>query len=137
MINALSKATTDELEEARAVCRFLSRLLDDPENWRRGAIVVGGAICCEPGRPSGEIDAAFADEFQRERRPHPILEGISKATTCQIIEFAAFSWLRGQDLNLRPSGYEPDGQVQRLVHPWRPGAFRPQFQGTNRNGADL
>jgi hypothetical protein len=41
--NGLSKATTDELEGARAVCRFLSRLLDNPENWRRGAIVVSGA----------------------------------------------------------------------------------------------
>ncbi|HMD49426.1 MAG TPA: hypothetical protein VKG79_10025 [Bryobacteraceae bacterium] len=41
--NGLSTATADELEGARAACRFLSRLLDNPENWRRGAIVVGGA----------------------------------------------------------------------------------------------
>ena len=42
-------ATADELEGARAACRFLSRLLDNPENWRRGAIVVGGAPL--PWRP--------------------------------------------------------------------------------------
>jgi hypothetical protein len=41
--NGLSSAKADELEGARAVCRRLSRLLDNPENWRRGAIVVGGA----------------------------------------------------------------------------------------------
>lgn len=47
--NALSAATADELEEATVACRFLSRLLDKPENWRRGAIVVGGAPI--PWRP--------------------------------------------------------------------------------------
>jgi hypothetical protein len=47
--NALSTATVDELEGARSACRFLSRLLDNPENWRRGAIVVGGAPL--PWRP--------------------------------------------------------------------------------------
>jgi hypothetical protein len=47
--NSLSTATAHELEGARTVCRFLSRLLDNPENWRRGAIVVGGAAL--PWRP--------------------------------------------------------------------------------------
>jgi hypothetical protein len=47
--NALVKATADELEGARAACRLLSSLLDNPENWRRGAIVVGGAPL--PWRP--------------------------------------------------------------------------------------
>jgi hypothetical protein len=47
--NALSTATADELEGARTVCRFLSRILDNPENWRRGAVVVGGAPL--PWRP--------------------------------------------------------------------------------------
>jgi hypothetical protein len=47
--NSLSTATAHELEGARTVCRFLSRLLDNPENWRRGAIVVGGAPL--PWRP--------------------------------------------------------------------------------------
>jgi hypothetical protein len=47
--NALSAATADELEEARVACRFPSRVLDKPENWRRGAIVVGGAPL--PWRP--------------------------------------------------------------------------------------
>jgi hypothetical protein len=42
ILNALSKADDDELEGARAACQLLSRLLDDPENWRRGAIVVSG-----------------------------------------------------------------------------------------------
>jgi hypothetical protein len=41
--NGLSKANADELKQAGALCRHLSRLLDNPENWRRGAIVVGGA----------------------------------------------------------------------------------------------
>ncbi len=49
ILNALSKATTDELEGAKAACRFLSGLLDNPENWRRGAIVVSGAPL--PWRP--------------------------------------------------------------------------------------
>jgi hypothetical protein len=47
--NALAKATADELEGARGACRLLSRLLDNPENWRRGAIVVGGTPL--PWRP--------------------------------------------------------------------------------------
>jgi hypothetical protein len=47
--HGLSTATADELEGARAVCRVLSRLLDNPENWRRGAIVVGGSPL--PWRP--------------------------------------------------------------------------------------
>jgi len=47
--NALVKATADELEGTRAACRLLSSLLDNPENWRRGAIVVGGAPL--PWRP--------------------------------------------------------------------------------------
>jgi hypothetical protein len=41
--NALSTAKADELELARVVCRFLSRLFDNPENWRRGAIGFSGA----------------------------------------------------------------------------------------------
>jgi hypothetical protein len=36
--NALSTATVDELERARAACRFLSHLLDNHENWRRGPL---------------------------------------------------------------------------------------------------
>jgi hypothetical protein len=47
--NGLSTANADELEGARAACRLLSHLLDNPENWRRGAIVVGGAPL--PWRP--------------------------------------------------------------------------------------
>jgi hypothetical protein len=49
IINKLCTATADELEGARAACRFLSRLLDNPEKWRRGAIVVSGAPL--PWRP--------------------------------------------------------------------------------------
>jgi hypothetical protein len=41
--NGLSSANADELERAKAVCRFLSRLLDNPENWRHGAITVTDA----------------------------------------------------------------------------------------------
>jgi hypothetical protein len=41
--NALLTASADELEGARAACRLLSRILDNPENWRRGAIMVAGA----------------------------------------------------------------------------------------------
>jgi hypothetical protein len=49
LLNALSKATTDELEGAKAACRFLSRRFDNPENWRSGATVVSGAPL--PWRP--------------------------------------------------------------------------------------
>jgi hypothetical protein len=45
----LLTATTDELEGAKAVCKLLSRLFDNPENSRRGAIFVGGAPL--PWRP--------------------------------------------------------------------------------------
>jgi hypothetical protein len=41
--NALLTASADELEGARAACRLLSRIFDNPENWRRGAIAVAGA----------------------------------------------------------------------------------------------
>jgi hypothetical protein len=46
---ALLSATADELEGARAACRLMSRLLDNPENSRRGAIAIGGAAI--PWRP--------------------------------------------------------------------------------------
>jgi hypothetical protein len=46
---ALVTATNDELEGARAACRLLSRLFDNPENWRRGAIVIAGTLL--PWRP--------------------------------------------------------------------------------------
>jgi hypothetical protein len=49
IINALRKPSVDELEWARAACRFLSRILDNPENWRHGTIVVSGAPL--PWRP--------------------------------------------------------------------------------------
>jgi hypothetical protein len=42
LINALRKASPDELEFAGAVCRDLSHILDNPENWRRGAIEIAG-----------------------------------------------------------------------------------------------
>jgi hypothetical protein len=41
--NALSTASPDELAGARAVCRMLSRIFNNPKNWRRGAIVIAGA----------------------------------------------------------------------------------------------
>jgi hypothetical protein len=40
--NALLTANANELERARHACRFLSRLFDNPENSRRGAIGFGG-----------------------------------------------------------------------------------------------
>jgi hypothetical protein len=43
VIHALSTATPDELERAMAACRLLSRLLDDPQNWGRGAVAIKGA----------------------------------------------------------------------------------------------
>jgi hypothetical protein len=41
--NALLKASTDEQEVAKAASRFLSHILDNPESWRCGAIVISGA----------------------------------------------------------------------------------------------
>ncbi len=43
ILNELSKASADELEGARTAGRFLSHILDNPENWKRGAIVIAGA----------------------------------------------------------------------------------------------
>lgn len=41
--NALLTASADELQAATAACRLLSSIFDNPENSRRGAIVVAGA----------------------------------------------------------------------------------------------
>jgi hypothetical protein len=41
--NALLTATDDELEVAREVCHQISRILNNPDNWKRGAIVILGA----------------------------------------------------------------------------------------------
>jgi hypothetical protein len=61
--NALSTASADELEGARAACRLLARLLDDPENSTRGAIVVGGAPL--PWRPIKLASLIWPSPFMR------------------------------------------------------------------------
>ncbi len=51
---------------------------------------------------------ASANEAQKRKKPHK-----GALLGCQIF------WLRGQDLNLRPSGYEPDEL---------PGCSTPRYQ---------
>jgi hypothetical protein len=49
IINALSQATSEELEGPRAVCQLLSHLLDNLENSKGGAIsVLGAPLSWEP-----------------------------------------------------------------------------------------
>ena len=45
-----------------------------------------------------------------------------KAQALECLGFNAFVWLRGQDLNLRPSGYEPDEL---------PDCSTPRLEGAN------
>jgi hypothetical protein len=61
--NALLTATAGELEGARAACRLLSRLLDNPGNSRRGAVVVAGAPL--PWRPIKLTSLIWPSPFVR------------------------------------------------------------------------
>jgi hypothetical protein len=74
--NALSTATADELEGARTVCRFLSRILDNPENWRRGAIVVGGAPL--PWRPIKLASLMWLSQVVRAATAGLVILGIRR-----------------------------------------------------------
>jgi hypothetical protein len=72
--NALSTATAEELEGARAACQLLSRLLDNPENSRRGAVVVAGAAL--PWRPIKLTSLIWPSPFVRAVTVGLIILGI-------------------------------------------------------------
>jgi hypothetical protein len=63
ILNALLTATADELEVARGVCRLLSRIFGNTENWRRGAIEVAGAPL--PWRPIKLVGLIWPSPFVR------------------------------------------------------------------------
>jgi hypothetical protein len=98
--NGLSTATADELEGARAVCRFLSRLLDNPENRRRGAIVVGGAPL--PWRPIKLASLLWRSPLTRSATVGLVIVGTRKfeselgeaaaAAIVSILSEMSFSW---------------------------------------------
>jgi hypothetical protein len=116
--NALSKATPDELEGARIACRVLSRLLDDPEKSRRGAIVISGAAL--PWRPIKLASLMWPSPLVRAATVGLVILGIRAFTAAfgetASVAFASvartteilFSALGPIDpLGNRPFGYAP------------------------------
>jgi hypothetical protein len=84
---ALLSATADELEGARAACRLMSRLLDNPENSRRGAIIVAGTAL--PWRPVKLASLAW---------PSPIVRAASVGLA--ILGIRLFKSVLGEDAAL-------------------------------------
>jgi hypothetical protein len=89
--NALAKATADELERARVACRLLSRVLDNPENWRRGAIVVSGAPL--PWRPIKLVSLLWRSPAVRAATAGLVILGMRsfKSALCAEAMAAFFS----------------------------------------------
>ena len=74
--------------------------------------------CRQPlQHPSQGSDAASV------KRPYMALHRVGQPLNV-LSSFASNAWLRGQDLNLRPSGYEPDEL---------PGCSTPRQDGAQRN----
>jgi hypothetical protein len=84
--NALFTATAEELEVARAACRLMSRIFDNPENWRRGAIEIAGTAL--PWRPIKLVGLIWPSPFMRAVTVGLVILGM-RAFTSALGEDAA------------------------------------------------